>query len=36
LAIWKQIANGAHKSVIALLSTTYSCWRRRSEQLWNL
>jgi hypothetical protein len=27
LAIWKQIANGAHSSVRGLLFTTYSCWQ---------
>jgi hypothetical protein len=31
-AIWKLIANGAHRSVSGFLSTTYSCWR----QIWNL
>jgi hypothetical protein len=36
LAIWKQIANGAHSSVSGLLFTTYSCWQWRYEQIWNL
>ena len=35
-AAWKQIANGAHRSVSDLLSTTYSSWQRRYEQIWNL
>jgi hypothetical protein len=28
--------NSTHSSVSALLSTTYSCWRRRCEQIENL
>ncbi len=33
---WKQIANGAHRSVSGILSTTYSCWQLSYEQIWNL
>jgi hypothetical protein len=36
LAIRKQIANGAHRSVSGLFSTTYSCWQLCYEQIWNL
>ena len=36
LAIWKQLANGAHSSVSGLFFTTYSCWQRRYEQICNL
>ena len=36
LAVWKQIANGAHRSVSGLLYTKYSCWQRLNEHIWNL
>ncbi len=36
VAIWKKNANSAHRSVRGLFSSTYSCWQRRYEPLWNL
>jgi hypothetical protein len=36
LAIWKQIANGAHSSVSGIILTLYSYWQQRYEHIWNL